>query len=442
MGKVVKVLAAFVLIAMVFSMAACGEADPAPSAGTDEPVEEQSEPPSDEAVEPVEIIYWGDWSGEGQKQFEHMMDLFNESQDQIVAKYVVTQDMITKFLTASASGDAPDIMFWDRVQTALYAPKGVLHPIDAYMEQDGVSADEFYVEAVKELSWNDNVYGLPLTVDCRALFYNKKLFAEAGIENPPTTWEELEEAAIALTVWNDGKLERAGMSMQDVGLFSMWLRQAGGQMLTDDGTKTAFNSEEGLAVLNFWDKLVNQDKVYSIGFESGLGEGTDAFATGKVAMTYSGPWMLSTYKNYGQDLDFGIVPPPAGPGGDKGSVLGGFGLVIPEGAQHKDEAWELMKWWLATPENAAEYCKSSLNIPGLKAAALDSFFAEDPLYTPFLETFEFAKIRPRVTGYSTMEGNALVPNLQLFMEGKMTAAEALQTAQEAGDKMLAENALQ
>jgi multiple sugar transport system substrate-binding protein len=441
-GNAIKVLAAVMAIAMLLGMAACGTATPAPAATNAPAAQATPAPDETQAAAPVAITYWGDWSGEGQKQFEFMMDAFNKSQNQIVATYVVTQDMITKFLTAAASGDSPDIMFWDRWQTALYAPKGVLHPINDYMARDGVKADDFYTEAVKELSWNGNVYGLPLTVDCRALFYNKKFFADAGIANPPATWDELEQDAIKLTVWNDGKLERAGMSMQDCGLFSMWLMQAGGQMLTDDGTKTAFNSEAGLTVLNFWDKLVNQDKVYTVGFESGLDKGIDAFATGKVAMLYTGPWMLSTYKNYGQDLDFGVAPPPAGPNGAKGSVLGGFGLVIPEGAKHKEEAWTLMKWWLATPENAAMYCKNTFNIPGLKAATLDSFFSGDPLYTPFLQTFEFAKIRPTVSGYSTMEGNALIPNLQLFMEGKMSAADALKTSQEAGDKILAENKVQ
>jgi multiple sugar transport system substrate-binding protein len=436
-----KLLSVVLVLTLMISLAACGSntakegnVDSTPSTS------QSSSAPDDTKKEPVEIIYWGDWGGEGQKQFETMMEAFNNSQDRIRATYVVTQDMVTKFLTAASSGQAPDIMFWDRWRTVLYAPKDVLYPINDFMARDNVKVEDFYTEAVRELSYNGNIYGLPLTVDARALFYNKKFFAEAGITTPPRTWDELNEAAKKLTIWNGDKLERSGMSMQDVGLFSMWIRQAGGQMLTDDGTKTAFNSEAGLKVLNFWKKMVMEDKVYKVGFESGLDKGTDAFATGKVAMLYSGPWMLSTYKNYGKDLEFGIVPPPAGPDGHKGAGLGGFGLVIPAAAKHKEEAWELMKWWLATPENAAMYCKTSLNIPGLKAATLDSFFSGDELYKPFLETFEFATIRPPVSGYSIMEEKALIPNLQLFMEGKQSAEETLQKAQEMGDKILAENA--
>lgn len=393
----------------------------------------------DKSVKPVELTFWGDWAGEGQKQFETMVDAFNKSQDKIRVKYVLQQDMITKFLTASTSGGSPDILFWDRWRTSLYAPKNVLHPIDDLLAKDGLNKDDFYGEALKELSYNDKLYGLPLTVDARALFYNKKILDAAGVQ-PPTTWDELEQAAIKTTKWNGNKLEVAGFSLGDNGLFNMYLQQAGGSMLDSTGTKTDFNNDKGKSVLAYWDRLLNKDKVYKVGFEQGLGEGTDAFVTGKLAMTYSGPWMLSTYKKYGKDLDFGIVPPPAGPNGDKGSVMGGFGLVIPEGSKHQEAAWEFIKWWTANKDNALLWAKTSLNIPGYKPALDDPFFKDDPFWKPFLDTLEFAKIRPTHPGYSVLEGDALIPNLQLFQQGKLSVEDTLKKSQQRGDQLLSDNA--
>jgi multiple sugar transport system substrate-binding protein len=383
----------------------------------------------------VIVTFWGDWGGEGANQFIVMADAFNASQDKIEVEYVVQEDMITKFLTASTSGNAPDIMFWDRWRTAQYAPRGVMMPINDYMERDGISPDEFYQEALRELSLGEDIYGLPLTVDCRALFYNKTLLEEAGVE-PPTTWEELEQAAITLTVWDGERLERAGFSLEDIGLFSMYLRQAGGTMVTEDGSKTNFNNEKGLEVLAFWDRLINEDRVYQVGFEEGLGAESDAFVTGKVAMLYTGPWMITTYQKYGQDLDFGIVPPPAGPRGDRGSMMGGFGLIIPTAAEHPDEAWEFMKWWLAEPENALLWAKTSFNIPGNLAAVQDPFFQDDPFWKPILDTLEFAKIRPPYAGYAPMEIDALIPALQLFRLGELSAEDTLSRAQQDGDGIL------
>jgi multiple sugar transport system substrate-binding protein len=390
----------------------------------------------------TEVTFWADWSGDRQPAVEQMVSDFNASHPNIHVTYVVVEDPVTKFLTASTSGQAPDVMIWDRNGTALYAPKGVLEPLDAYMAKDGVTADTFYAEALREMTYDGKVYGLPMTVDSRALFYNKTLFKEAGITNPPTNWDELEADAVKLTKWDGDKLKVSGFSLSDAGLFSMYLMQAGGKLLTDDGTKTAFNSDQGLSVLNYWNKLINQDKVYQIGFESGLGEGTDAFVTGQVAMMYSGPWALSTYEKYGDKLDFGIVAAPAGPNGDTGSVMGGFGMIIPSASKNKEAAWEFIKWWNADADNALKFAKLSWNIPANLKAIQDPYFQEDPFWKPILDTLAFAKIRPTVTGYSMMEANALVPKLQLFLEGKLSAADALAQAQEAGDKILQDNAVQ
>jgi multiple sugar transport system substrate-binding protein len=368
-----------------------------------------------------------------------MTEAFNKSQSKIHVTYVLQEDMVTKFLTAASSGGSPDIMFWDRWRTSLYASKNVIHPIDEYMAKDNINKADFYDEALKEMTAGGKLYGLPLTVDSRAIFYNKKMFADKGV-TPPTTWAELEAAAKKLTVWDGKKLVVSGLSMQDTGLFNMWLQQAGGTMLTSDLSKTNFNNEKGKQVLDFWDQLINKDKVYKVGFESGLGEGTDAFATGKVAMLYTGPWNISSYKKFGKDLDFGIVPAPAGPNGDKGSVMGGFSLVIPEGSKNKEAAWEFEKWWLAQPENALLYAKTSMNLPGNKKAIQDPFFKDDPFWKPILDSLDFAKIRPQHPGYSVMEGDALMANLDLFVQGKQDATTTLKKAQEQGDKLLEQNA--
>ena len=389
----------------------------------------------------TEITLWGDWSGEGEQQILTMVNGFNAAQGKVKVKYVVQQDVITKFLTASTAGNAPDMMIWDRFLTALYAPKNVLAPINDFMAKDKINAKGFYAEALRELSVGNNLYGLPLTVDARALFYNKKLLRAAGV-TPPRTWEQLRNAAIKLTKRDaSGKLQVSGFALDDIGLFSMWLKQAGGSLLTPDGTKTAFNSPQGLAVLEFLDQLLNKDKVYETGFGRGEGNAQDPFVTGKIAMFYSGPWAINGYKKYGKDLDFGIAPPPAGPTGAKGAGMGGFGLAITSASKNKEAAWEFMKWWLAEDKNALTWGKTSSNIPGNLKAVNDAYFQRDPLLKGITDTLKFATIRPPVPGYPPMEGQALIPNIQLFLEGKQDAKTALQKAQESGDRILADNAV-
>lgn len=217
----------------------------------------------------------------------------------------------------------------------------------------------------------------------------------------------------------------------------MYHWQAGGDMITADG-QTDFNNEAGRQVLELWDQFLNVDKVYRLGFEQGMGEGTDAFVTGRVAMLYTGPWMISTYQKYGNELDFGVVDMPEGPGG-KASVMGGFGLVIPEASEEKEGAWEFIKWWTAEPENALLWGKTSFNIPGNKKAVEDPFFKEDPYLSPFLDILEYAQIRPTHPGYSIMETDALIPNLELFLNGDQSIEDTLRKAEEQGNEILKNN---
>ncbi|MFC3918708.1 ABC transporter substrate-binding protein [Deinococcus metalli] len=341
----------------------------------------------------TELVFWGGWTGEGEQQIQTMVRAYNKSQNKVHVTYVPQQDVVTKFLTASAAGNAPDVMIWDRFETALYAPKNVLAPVNAYLTRDRIDTSGFYGEALRELSVGNTVYGLPLTVDARALFYNKKLLTAAGVQ-PPKTWADLRAAAIKLTKRDaSGKLLVSGFALDDVGLFSMWLKQAGGSMLTPDGKKTAFNSPAGLKVLEFWDTLLNKDKVYEIGFGRGEGNAQDPFVTGKIAMGYNGPWNISSYRKYGKELDFGIAPPPKGPTGAQGAGMGGFGLALTQASKNKDAGWDFIKWWLATPANALMWGKSSNNIPGNLRAAGDAYFQKDAFWKPITDTLKFATIR-------------------------------------------------
>lgn len=391
--------------------------------------------------ETVELTMWGGWAGDQIGQLEKQLEGFNNSQDKIHVTYMAQDSMEQKLLTAIASDEVPDIVLWDRFNTSVYAPKGALMALDDYVEKDSVDLDQFYESAVDELRSGDNLYGIPLTVDTRIIFYNKDLLEEAGVDPASITdWNSLEEAAVKLTKWDGNVLEQSGFSMKDVGLFNNWIAQAGGQMI-DDTTNpptTAFNSEAGLTVLEYWNKLLNEDKVYQLGFEDGLGG--DGFKAGKVAMTFNGPWVLEQYKEAG--LNFGVIGQPKGPSGDMHAMMGGFGLAIPNKAKHADEAWEFIKWWTTQPENGVEFCKISGNMPANKAAAEDPYFADDDIFEVFTEAYTYAGIRSKVLGYSDVEGLALIPQLQKYVAGEISAEEALANAQSQGDSILAEAAQQ
>ena len=117
-------------------------------------------------------------------------------------------------------------------------------------------------------------------------------------------------------------------------------------------------------------------------------------------------------------------------------------IAISNKAKHADEAWEFIKWWTTQPENGVEFCKISGNMPANKAAAEDPYFADDDVFEVFTEAYTYAGIRSKVLGYSDVEGLALIPQLQKYVAGEISAEEALANAQSQGASILAEAAQQ
>lgn len=106
-----KVLLAILSMVLLLSLAACG-------GGSDSSKDKDGK---------EEIVMWGSWSGDQIKQLEKQIDSYNKSQDKYKVKYVMQENVEEKLLTGIAGGELPDIIMWDRYQTALYAPKECLN---------------------------------------------------------------------------------------------------------------------------------------------------------------------------------------------------------------------------------------------------------------------------------------------------------------------------
>ena len=217
-------------------LAGCGKTQTGGTGGTSQGTAEagsgkQADTSASGSGEKVELTMWGSWSGDQVAQLEKQLDGFNNSQDTYHVTYMVQDGMEQKLLTAIASNEVPDIVLWDRFNTGVYAPKGALAPLDEYIAKDNVDMSQFYEPAVDEMTSADVVYGIPLTVDSRVLFYNKDLLDEAGVDPASITdWDSLRDAAVKLTKWDGDKLIQSGFSLKDVGLFNNWIGQAGGKM--------------------------------------------------------------------------------------------------------------------------------------------------------------------------------------------------------------------
>lgn len=434
-----KLILSFLAMTVAVGLAGCGGQNA--NTASQKEMENQNDSAKQAGGEKQDVLMWGSMSGDSVEYLNTMLEKYNASQEKYNVTYAVQDSMEQKLLTAIAGQEVPDIVMWDRFTTATYAAKGAFTPLDEMIAKDNVDMSQFYEPTVAEMTGADGtIYGLPFTVDARIIFYNKDLLAEAGVDaSQIKTWDDLKKAAIAATKKDEkGNVTQAGFALSDPGLFNNWILQAGGKMIDTEKTPavTAYNSEAGLAVLNYWNDFLNVEKVYELGFDDSYGG--SGFKAGKVAMCFDGPWALAGLEESG--INYGVIEQPEGPGGVKSAIMGGYGLVIPTGAKTPEAAFDFMKWWTTQPENGVEFTKLSGNLPANKNAAADPYFMDDEVLSVFSETMLYAQTRVQIPGYSDVEGLALRPQLELFVAGEISAEEALSKAQEQGDKILAEAA--
>ncbi|MFN4244443.1 MAG: extracellular solute-binding protein [Tepidisphaerales bacterium] len=276
-----------------------------------------------------------------------------------------------RFLVSVAGGVPPDVIHFDRYAVAEWAARGAFVPLDPYIERDlaegrpdAVRAERFYRAAWEEAQLNGRQYGIPNSIDNRALFYNKDLLVRAGFVDdkgeavPPRTWDELRLYTERLTERDArGRLVRAGF-LPNYG--NAWLYMYGwmngARFMSEDGRKVLLNEPAAVEALTFIKSLYdvaggyNEVMAFQAGFQGGA---LDPFITGKVAMKIDGYWQIGNMTNFGRDLNFGIAPPPRPKeilerDGNM-SWTGGWSYAIPSTARNKEAAWEFIRF-MVSPE--------------------------------------------------------------------------------------------
>jgi ABC-type sugar transport system permease subunit/ABC-type glycerol-3-phosphate transport system substrate-binding protein len=281
----------------------------------------------------------------------------------------------TRFLVSVAGGMPPDVIHFDRYAVAEWAARGAFTPLEPYLERDRASArpdairpDRFYPAAWNEAQLQGRQYGIPNSIDNRALFYNRDLLVRAGFVDasgnarPPRTWDELREYTAKLNERDArGRLTRAGFlpNFGNSWLY-MWGWMNNGRFLSDDGKTVLLNEPAVVEALTYIKSLYDLSGGYAevMSFQAGFqGGALDPFLTGRVAMKIDGYWSLTTLSNFGRDRDFAIAPPPRpqhirdlpAPLGGELSWTGGWAYAIPQTARNKDAAWEFIRW-MVSPE--------------------------------------------------------------------------------------------
>lgn len=325
-------------------------------------------------------------------------------------------------LSLQSEDTAPDIVCEDTFQLPADVAAGYLTDLSTYLKDmpewnDGT----FYGPLVDGLTYEDGgVYGIPYCTDTRGIWYNKEVFAQAGLPTDwqPKTWQEVldacqtikEKCPDVIPFWcNSGVATGEATSMQT---YEMLLYGTGEQLL-DENNKWIVSSENILSSLNFI------KSIYSNGYGPSLskvlsGDGgslaeQEYLPSGKLAMLLNGFWMTGNYKENGSSPwpeyadGLGIAAMPTMNGQEPGSITmsGGWALSIPEYSDSKDAAYDFIKHCMSYDI----YLKSIIaqgNIATRSDIAKDETYASQPFMTKCTGFLEGAFYRPRNSQYSTV----------------------------------------
>lgn len=353
---------------------------------------------------------------------------------------IASDSYSTKIQVTLAGGNNPDLAFVDAgVQSTQLASKGKLLALKEYGVEE--YKDKFYDSVWDTLVYKDDVYGLRITSNNLALFYNREMFANKGLEEPTAdwTWDDLRNAAKTLTD-ADNNIYGLDLPVYDKNGGYTWnwlpfLWQNGGEFLNDDRTEATFNSPEGVEALEFWKKMVQEDKSVPL---QAAPTGVNRFTSGITAMVIDGPWNLSTFLSDPEFKDkFGVAPLPQKK--TQATVVGGEGVVVFSNTKSPQEAYDYLVH-LTCSDFVQTFWENWITIP--PQPEFKDFYANDSEYGPYIQVFsdqmEYSRTRPFTPSWPQIE-NTLGIDLQSYMFDKEDDAQAaLDKAAEDVNKILAD----
>ncbi|MCQ1767157.1 extracellular solute-binding protein [Neorhizobium galegae] len=392
------------------------------------------------AAQAVEIEYWQYVFDTRVKAMDQLIAEFQKANPGITVKQVTFPyaDYQTRVIAANMAGNAPDVIQLFYGWLDKFVAGGLLAPLpkDAF-PHDKIEKDFFPI--VSAMKRDGEYYGLPTAVRSLALFYNKKLFTEAGLDpsNPPKTLDEFVAAGQKIAKLDgSGNIVVAGSTVDMGGQDHQWwrevlIRQFGGEPYKDGDTKVNYNNEAGLKALNFYTSLQLEKKIGKAGF---MDEGQAAFRGGKAGMTIDGTFRLGSFKSI-KDFEWGVTELPANAQGVRSNYASYFANGI--SAKAKGEELEASKKFLAyitSPAAMEIWLKTVGELPALRSAALTDANLKDPIYAPFLKGLEYA----HTTLFKDEQGqrqNAIDMVNRVLLEGQSTK-DSLAQAAEAEQEMI------
>lgn len=338
-----------------------------------------------------------------------LIEGFNSSNPTIKATLTIVPAgaaFTQKFAAALATGSGPDVVSLNLVYVPYFASVDQLTDITSIAQ--GLADYKIMNGSEKRLgTYNGKIYALPFTGDASVLFYNKDLFAKAGIRQPPRTWAEMRDDAKKITALGNGVYGfyfPGNGSGWNLFTFTPYVWAAGGDVLIGDGKdqKAGLNSPEVIAALTHYKNLWQDGSIPSSAQTDDGSQILGLFEAGKIGMLGNGSFAYSELTSKFPNIHFGITPIP-GPKGGEASFAGGDTIAIPKGTKHLDEAWAFLKW-ATSKETQWTYLGKVGVVPIRPDAIPSSYAAQNPSFAALVHAMAIGRT-PKSLVYSDLFEN-------------------------------------
>ena len=366
----------------------------------------------------VTLNYWSAWDDEQATKI--LVRAYQASRPYVVIKYkkLRPEEYEQALLEGWADAEGPDIFSIQNTWVGKYQSRLLPIPpqisIYSMIMSKSLGKDELtvtkksivpitpdrlskdFVDVVaSDMVKNGQIYGLPLYVDNLALFYNKRLLANAGIVAPPTSWEEFKDDVKKLILQdNDGKLIQSGVALGTAGnitrsfdILSMLMIQNGTAMINQNGA--AFNQPligdrtylPGVSALRFYTDFSNPTKeVYS--WNDTMPDSLEAFASGKIAFFFGYSYQIPIIRARAPKMDFDVAYLPQIPQNNKATYANYWAETVWKRTKYPNEAWDFLQFVTTNKDLVKEYLSKSVH-----PTALKSLLAEQAQSSVDMEVF-------------------------------------------------------
>ncbi|MGG6265240.1 ABC transporter substrate-binding protein [Leptolyngbya sp. AN03gr2] len=380
----------------------------------------------------ITLSGWQSNPNEG-KLLDKVIQEFEAQNPTIKVKREVINSQYMDVIRTRLIGEvAPDVFYLEALEAPTLIKYGVLEPLNSYIKPE-FKLNDFEPNLLNAFKQNNTVYGIPKDFSTLALFYNSTALKNAGISQPPRTWEELRTAAKKLTIDKnkDGKIDQYGIGIAPELPRQAFMVKAFGGSLVDQNNNAAFASSQGIQGLQLVIDQYRNDRSAAQPTDVGANSNSEAFGQGRVAMAIEGPWAIPYLKETFPKLKFQTAEIPK-INNQKGTMIYTVGYVMNRQSRHKDAAWKLIQY-LTDETGMKRWANQGVALPSRRSVLAGLNYDRNPIYSPFVAGATYGTI---------WQGGETLPTIMTSFDNQFVSAmlgqqplsEAMKRAQETANR--------